>query len=377
MKLHEHQSRLLLSASGLPVPNAVVVGTPAEAAAAAAQLGRPVVVKAQVLSGGRGKAGGIRLADDPPAASAAAAEILGLSIGGHSVDRLMVAEQVEIASEFYLAALPDRARAQVMVMASAAGGVDIEQVAAEQPAAIKRVYCPAGQGLAPYAGRQLGYDLGIPGDLVSRFANIAAQTVRCLEDHDASLVEINPLVVTAQGELSAIDAKITLDDSALFRHPDLATLRNPEEETAQEAAARAAGIAYVKLDGSIGCMVNGAGLAMALLDVIVSEGGQPANFLDVGGGADAAQVRQAMEIILSDPGVKVVLVNIFGGITRCDDVARGITAALASLDRSVPLVTRLVGTNEQEGLAILRAAGISAHRGMISAVQAAIAASGA
>ena len=262
-------------------------------------------------------------------------------------------------------------------MASAAGGVDIEQVAAEQPAAIKRVYCPAGQGLAPYAGRQLGYDLGIPGDLVSRFANIAAQTVRCLEDHDASLVEINPLVVTAQGELSAIDAKITLDDSALFRHPDLATLRNPEEETAQEAAARAAGIAYVKLDGSIGCMVNGAGLAMALLDVIVSEGGQPANFLDVGGGADAAQVRQAMEIILSDPGVKVVLVNIFGGITRCDDVARGITAALASLDRSVPLVTRLVGTNEQEGLAILRAAGISAHRGMISAVQAAIAASGA
>ena len=375
MKLHEYQSRLLLEASGIPVPPARVAADPAGAVRAARELGGPVVVKAQVLSGGRGKAGGVKLAPDPDAAGTAARQILGLEIGGGPVEKVMVATAVDIDAEYYLAALPDREGNQLMVMASAAGGIDIETVAASDPDAIRTVGCGVDAGLAPFQARRLAFQLGIPKALVGQFVRISTALVGCLIENDASLAEINPLVV-ADGRLLAIDAKITIDDSALFRRPQLRELRNPEEETATESEAREAGISYVKLDGTIGCMVNGAGLAMALLDVIVSEGGEPANFLDVGGGADAEQVATAMNLILADPAVEVVLVNIFGGITRCDDVAHGIVAALEGLPRSVPLEIRLVGTNQAEGLEILRAAGLSAHRDMLSAVRAAVARAG-
>lgn len=375
LKLHEHQSRQLLSDSGIPVPAARLAADPAAAARAAAELGGPVVIKAQVLSGGRGKAGGVKLASDPDAAAAAAAEILGLEIGGNLVENVMVAEAVDIAAEYYLAALPDRESGQLMVMASAAGGIEIETVAAQDPEAIRTVGCGVDSGLAPHQARRLAFQLDIPLPLLGDFIRIATATVDCLVSNDASLVEINPLVQSGD-RLLAIDAKITIDDSALFRQPRLREMRNPEEETATEAEARDSGISYVKLDGTIGCMVNGAGLAMALLDVIVSEGGEPANFLDVGGGADAGQVAKAMNLILADPAVEVVLVNIFGGITRCDDVAHGIVQALDGLSRRVPLEIRLVGTNQAEGLKILREAGLNAHRDMLSAVRAAVALTG-
>ncbi|MDE2863006.1 MAG: ADP-forming succinate--CoA ligase subunit beta [Chloroflexota bacterium] len=375
LKLHEHQSRQLLAHSGIPVPAARLAADPAAAARAAAELGGPVVIKAQVLSGGRGKAGGVKLANDADGAAAAAAEILGLEIGGNRVENVMVAEAVDIAAEYYLAALPDRESGQLMVMASAAGGIEIETVAAQDPEAIRTVGCGVDSGLAPHQARRLAFQLDIPLPLLGDFIRIATATVDCLVSNDASLVEINPLVQSGD-RLLAIDAKITIDDSALFRQPQLREMRNPEEETATEAEARNSGISYVKLDGTIGCMVNGAGLAMALLDVIVSEGGEPANFLDVGGGADAGQVAKAMNLILADPEVEVVLVNIFGGITRCDDVAHGIVQALDGLSRRVPLEIRLVGTNQAEGLKILREAGLNAHRDMLSAVRAAVALAG-
>ncbi|MXY13451.1 MAG: ADP-forming succinate--CoA ligase subunit beta [Chloroflexi bacterium] len=375
LKLHEHQSRQLLSDSGIPVPAARLAADPAAAARAAAELGGPVVIKAQVLSGGRGKAGGVKLASDPDGAAAAAAEILGLEIGGNLVENVMVAEAVDIAAEYYMAALPDRESGQLMVMASAAGGIEIETVAAQDPESIRTVGCGVDSGLAPHQARRLAFQLGVPLPLLGDFIRIATATVDCLVSNDASLVEINPLVQSGD-RLLAIDAKITIDDSALFRQHQLREMRNPEEETATEAEARNSGISYVKLDGTIGCMVNGAGLAMALLDVIVSEGGEPANFLDVGGGADAGQVAKAMNLILADPEVEVVLVNIFGGITRCDDVAHGIVQALAGLSRRVPLEIRLVGTNQAEGLKILREAGLNAHRDMLSAVRAAVALAG-
>ena len=375
MKLHEYQSRELLSDSGIPVPAARLATDPAGVAESAAELGGPVVVKAQVLSGGRGKAGGVKLAADAGAAESAAGQILGLEIGGSRVEKVMVAEAVDIDAEYYLAALPDRESGQLTVMASASGGIEIETVAARDPDAIRTVGCGVEAGLAPFRARQLAFALGVPRALLGDFVRIAIALVKCLVNNDASLVEINPLVRTGD-RLMAIDAKITIDDSALFRHPQLRALRNPEEETATEAEAREAGISYVKLDGTIGCMVNGAGLAMALLDVIVGEGGEPANFLDVGGGAGAGQVAKAMNLILADPEVEVVLVNIFGGITRCDDVAHGIVQALAGLSRRVPLQIRLVGTNQDEGLGILREAGLDAHRDMLSAVRAAVALTG-
>ena len=362
----------MLAACGIPVPNARLAAEPAAAAQAATDLGGPVVVKAQVLSGGRGKAGGVKLAADAKGASAAAGKILGLEIGGDRVEKVMVAEAVDIDAEYYLAALPDREAGRLMVMASAAGGIEIETVAARDPDAIRTAGCEVDSGLAPFQARRLAFQLGIPLPLLGDFVRIATALVDCLVENDASLVEINPLVISG-GRLLAIDAKITIDDSALFRHPGLRSLRNPEEEAATEAEAREAGISYVKLGGTIGCMVNGAGLAMALLDVIVGEGGEPANFLDVGGGADADQVAKAMNLILADPEVEVVLVNIFGGITRCDDVAHGIVKALSGLSRRVPLEIRLVGTNQAEGLKILREAGLSAHRDMLAAVRAAVA----
>jgi succinyl-CoA synthetase beta subunit len=373
MKIHEYQARDLFAAAGIPVPPAQVATTPAEAKAIAAELGVPVVVKAQVLTGGRGKAGGVKLAANPDEAESAARDILGIDISGFKVDKVLVAVASDIAKEIYLGAIVDRQTKSVLLMASAEGGVEIEETARTNPEAIIKAPTDPATGLASHQARAVGFQLGLDWPQVRQFDNIARKLVQTVVDLDASLAEINPLIVTPEGELRAIDAKVTIDDSAVFRHSDLAELRNPEEETGPERDAREGGISYVKLSGNIGCMVNGAGLAMALLDVIQLHGGEPANFLDVGGGADADQVRTAMEIILADPAVELVLVNIFGGITRCDDVARGVVAATSQLSRSVPLVVRLVGTNEEEGLRILKEAGISAHRNMVEAVKAAVA----
>ncbi len=372
MKLHEYQARALFVEAGIPVPASKVAVSAREAREIADEIGKPVVVKAQVLVGGRGKAGGVILAETPAAAHEAASKILGLTIGGHPVAKVLVAEASEIEREIYLGAIIDRNAKRILLMASGEGGVEIEQVARTNPSAIYREYVQASGILDAHQGRRLGFMLGLDWKQVRQFESIAGSLVELAVRIDASLAEINPLIVTPEGDLRAIDAKVNIDDNALFRRPDVAELRNPEEETGPERLARESGISYVKLDGNIGCMVNGAGLAMALLDVIKLQGGDPANFLDVGGGADAAQVRTAMDIILADPAVKLVLVNIFGGITRCDEVARGVVAATAGVDRHVPLVVRLVGTNEDEGLAVLRGAGISAYRGMVDAVNEAV-----
>ena len=373
MKIHEYQARELFAAAGLPVPDARVATTPAEAFAIAAEFDVPVVVKAQVLTGGRGKAGGVKLAADPDEAEVAAEEILGLDVRGYIVEKVLVAVASDIATEIYLGAIVDRQSQSILLMASAEGGVEIEEIAKTNPEAIIRVSADPATGLASHQAREVGFKLGLDWPQVRQFDGIARKLVQAVVDLDASLAEINPLIVTLDGELRAIDAKVNIDDSAVFRHPDLAELRNPEEETGPEREARENGISYVKLDGNIGCMVNGAGLAMSLLDVIQLNGGEPANFLDVGGGADADQVRTAMELILADPAVELVLVNIFGGITRCDDVAKGVVAATQELSRTVPLVVRLVGTNEADGLQILEDAGIAAHRDMVDAVKAAVA----
>ena len=372
MKLHEYQARALFAEAGIPVPASKVAVSAEEAREIADEIGKPVVVKAQVLVGGRGKAGGVILAETPAAAHQAAEKILGLTIGGHPVEKVLVAEASDIEREIYLGAIVDRDSKRILLMVSGEGGVEIEQVARTNPSAIQREYVESSSVLDAHQGRRLGFELGFDWKQVRQFESIARSLVKLAVRIDASLAEINPLIVTPEGDLRAIDAKVNIDDNALFRRPEVAKLRNPEEETEPERLARESGISYVKLDGNIGCMVNGAGLAMALLDVIKLQGGEPANFLDVGGGADAAQVRTAMEIILADPAVKLVLVNIFGGITRCDEVARGVVAATTGLERDVPLVVRLVGTNEEEGLAVLRGAGISAHRGMVDAVNEAV-----
>ncbi len=372
MKLHEYQARALFAQAGIPVPASKIAVSAIEAQAIADEIGKPVVVKAQVLIGGRGKAGGVILAETPAAAHEAAAKILGLAIGGYRVEKVLVAEASEIEREIYLGAIVDRHAKRVSLMASSEGGVEIEQLALADPSAILTEHVQASGVLEAHQARRLGFSLGLDWNQVRQFESIACSLAKLVIGIDAVLAEINPLIVTPDGDLRAIDAKVIIDNNALFRRPDLAGLRNPEEETAPERHARELGISYVKLDGNIGCMVNGAGLAMALLDVIELTDGRPANFLDVGGGADATQVRKAMEIILADPEVKLVLVNIFGGITRCDDVARGVVAAIAGLTRRVPMVVRVVGTNEAEGLAILRDAGISAHRGMVEAVNEAV-----
>lgn len=372
MKLHEHQARELLSKFSIPVPQGIVVCSADEAVAAFHKIGGPVVVKAQVLSGGRGKAGGVVLADNKVAVEEAAEKILSLEIAGYDVERLLVTEACEITKEIYLSALVDRAAGSIAVMASGEGGIDIEQVAVQSPELIVHRYVDVIAGLPPFAARDIGFKLGLDWPQVREFQIIACKIVQLLTELDASLVEINPLIVDGGGHCTAIDAKIDLDDNAIYRHPELEKFRNPEEYTFEEVEARNAGISYIKLNGNIGCMVNGAGLAMALLDVIKGQGGEPANFLDVGGGADSKQVRTAMNIILSDPSVQVILVNIFGGITRCDEVAQGVIEALGSITRKVDLVVRLVGTNEEEGLYLLKAAGISAHTSMFDAVREAV-----
>ncbi len=354
MKLHEYQARDILERFGLPVTGGGVASTPEEARQLAEQIGGKVVVKAQVQVGGRGKAGGVKLADTPEQTEEVARQILGMDIKGLTVEKVLVAEAITYDKELYLSAILDRTTKRIVLIASAEGGVEIEEVAKTNPEAIVKLAPDPLLGLQQYQAMQLAFDIGLKDGKQSRqFARIAMGIFKIFKDVDASLVEINPLVIKADGVLQALDSKILLDDSALFRHPDFEALRDTAGEPPAELQAREANITFIKLDGDIGCMVNGAGLAMATMDVVKMYGGEPANFLDIGGGANAQKVAAALNIILSDPNVKAVLINIFGGITRGDEVAKGIVAALGEVSRQVPMVVRLVGTNAEEGARIL------------------------
>jgi succinyl-CoA synthetase beta subunit len=357
VKLHEYQSKRLFAAHGVPIPRGDVATTPQEARRIAEELGGPVVVKSQVLVGGRGKAGGIRLAQTPDEAESVAGEILGLEIKGLPVRKVLLDEAADIRQEIYLGIVVDRANRRPVMMASSEGGVEIEEVARTKPTAIKKVSIDPFLGLHGYQTLALAKGIGLASGHFRAFGRIARGLYQAFLAYDASLAEINPLIVTAAGELLAVDGKMVLDDNGLFRHSDLAQMRDVDEETPTEREAREASLSYVQLDGEIGCMVNGAGLAMATMDIIKHFGAAPANFLDIGGGAKAERVTTALRLILADPNVKAVLFNIFGGITRCDEVAKGIITAFEEVKPTVPLVARLVGTNEEEGRAILEGSG--------------------
>ena len=353
MKLQEYQSKRIFAQYGVPVPEGGIATTPQSAREIAKRLGTPVVVKAQVLVGGRGKAGGIRLATTSEEAETVAAQILAMDLKGLHVRSVLVEKASDIASEIYLSMVIDRAAKRPVMMASSEGGVEIEEVARTTPEKIIKVLVDPFLGLQDYQVREAAYGIGLGSDFVRGFLKVAKGLHTAFTKSDASLADINPLVVTSDRMLLAVDAKMLLDDNALFRHPDLAEMRSLEEEMPAERKARGYGMSYVQLDGTIGCMVNGAGLAMATMDLTKLYGGAPANFLDIGGGAKADKVAAALRLILLDENVQAVLFNIFGGITRCDEVARGILAALEEVETDVPMVARLVGTNEEEGRAIL------------------------
>jgi succinyl-CoA synthetase beta subunit len=358
MKLQEYRSKEILARHGVPLLDGITATTPDEARAAAERLGGPVVVKAQVLVGGRGKAGGVKLADSPDDAADRAREILGLDIKGVTVKTVLVVPAADIAKEYYLALILDRASRAVTVIASAEGGVEIEETAKTNPEAILRLPLHPLIGLQEHQVRRVAFFLGIPAELRKDFSTVMRGLAAAFFASDADLAEINPLVIAGDGRLLALDAKIVLDDSALPRHPDLEAMRDLNEEEPSEIAAREAGISFIKLDGSIGCMVNGAGLAMTTMDLVKLAGGEPANFLDIGGGAKADRVAAAFRIILDDPNVRAILINIFGGITRGDEVARGIVEARSQLTRDVPMVVRIVGTNAEEARPILAEANL-------------------
>lgn len=375
MNLHEYQAKRLFAEHGVPIPNGNVASTPAEAREIAKELGGRVVVKSQVLTGGRGKAGGIKLANDPNEAESVAGQILGMDIKGFKVRRVLIDEQSPgIKQEIYLAVLIDRAARRPMIMASAAGGMDIEQVAEETPEKIVTVHIEPALGVRGYQTTYLASAIDLPRDLWRDFHKVVVSLYSCFQANDASLTEINPLVITGDDKLLALDGKMSIDDSSLYRHSNLADMRDVDEEPDSEREARLAGINFIQLDGSIGCMVNGAGLAMTTMDVIKLFGGEPANFLDIGGGAKAEQVATALRLILADPKVTAVLINIFGGITRGDEVAKGILTALGQLDTAVPMIVRLAGTNAKEGMEILAEADMETAVTLSDAAQKAVAA---
>ncbi|MEA2519670.1 MAG: succinyl-CoA synthetase beta subunit [Chloroflexota bacterium] len=386
MKIQEADAKSLLVAQGLPVPPWDVAHTAAEAREAAERYfaggAKQVVIKAQVLVGGRGKAGGVRLAGFAEQAELVAQSILDLEIKGIPVRKVLVGPAADIVKEFYLAAVLDRARRRIILMGSAEGGVEIEQVAADRPDAIITIPAHPLLGLLPFKARQMAFQLGLGAHLKDAVA-IAAGLVRTMQAYDADLVEINPLAIVnhtaADGlvtqRLQCLDAKITLDDSALFRHAGLDDLRDPDEEDPTDKEAREAGLTFIKLDGTIGCMVNGAGLAMTTMDLVKRAGGEPANFLDIGGGARADKVADAMRLILADPKVNAILVNIFGGITRGDEVARGLIEARAQQTRDVPMIVRIVGTNADEAAVLLEEARFVTASSLDDAAAQAVAAS--
>ena len=366
MKIHEYQAKALLAGHGVAVPRGEPAFSALEAGAIARRLGGRVVVKAQIHAGGRGKGGGVKAAADAADAERIAGEMLGMTLvtpqtgpGGRIVGRLFVEEALDVASELYLGVLVDRAAGRPVMMASAAGGMDIEAVAADTPELIHRIHVDPRLGLAPFQARQLAQAVGLSRGPARGAAALMGRAYAAFTAADASLVEINPLVVTAGGAVLALDAKVTLDDNALFRHADLAELRDPAEEEPLEIEASRHALNYIRLDGDIGCMVNGAGLAMATMDIIKVSGGEPANFLDVGGGADADQIRNAFRILLSDSQVRAVLINIFGGILRCDVLAAGVIAAVTELGVDVPVVIRMEGTNVDEGRRMLGGSGLN------------------
>lgn len=367
MKIHEYQGKELLKKFGVPVPRGFVAHTPDEAADAAKKLGTtPVVVKAQIHAGGRGKGGGVKLARSPDETREIAQKMLGMKLvthqtgpEGREVRVLLIEEGLPIDKEFYLSLVLDRASGRLVFMASAAGGMDIEEVAARTPDKIFKETIDPAVGFRPFQARKLAFALGLPNELVSQAARFMQSLYVAYESMDASLVEINPFLLTKDNRLIALDAKVNFDDNALFRHPDYRELRDLNEEEPLEIEASKFDLNYIKLDGTIGCMVNGAGLAMATMDIIKLAGGEPANFLDVGGGASQERVEAAFRILLGDEHVKAVLINIFGGIVRCDMVARGVVGAAKNLGVKVPVVVRLEGTNVEEGQRVIRESGLN------------------
>lgn len=362
MNLHEYQSKRRFAKYGIPVLPGDVASTPEEARQIAREIGGTVVVKAQVLVGGRGKAGGVKLAQNPDEAEERARQILGMSIKGHIVHKVLIDPAANIASEIYLGITNDRQTGCAVMMSSSEGGVEIEQVAHENPNAIIREQISPSLGLRDYQARNIANAINLPREHWTVFTAIAQALYRCYSESDATLAEINPLVITGDGVLLALDGKMIIDDNALFRQKELGEMRDTSAEPEAERIARQAGLTYVKLPGQIGCMVNGAGLAMTTMDMIKLYGGEgvgPANFLDIGGGAQADRVAAALRIILSDPNVKAILFNIFGGITRGDEVAHGILQALDEVKTDLPMIIRLAGTNSEEGLAIIREAHLS------------------
>jgi succinyl-CoA synthetase beta subunit len=365
MKLHEYQAKAFLREGGVPLPAGRVATSPEEAGAVARELGRPVVVKAQVLAGGRGKAGGVKLVATPEAAEAAAREIMSRRLAtvqsgaeGLAVAAVLVEEQVPIARELYLAILADRAAAAETVIASASGGMEIEEVAARTPEAILRQTLTPAAGVWPYQARALAAGLGLAGDTAKALHALLPQLLAAYRALDATLLEINPLIVTTDGRLVALDAKITVDDNAAYRQKKVAALTAQEAGDPLELEAARIGVSYIRMDGDIGCVVNGAGLAMTTMDILHLLGGRAANFLDVGGGADAARIAGALRLILTDAAVKTIFVNIFGGILRCDVFAEGFIAAVKESGARVPMVVRLIGTNREEGRRLLTASGL-------------------
>jgi succinyl-CoA synthetase beta subunit len=377
MKLHEYQAKEMLAKYGVPINEGQVAHTPEEAEEIARRIGRPVMIKAQVMMGGRGKAGGVKYSKDVDAARENAQNILGKLLQneqnpkGEVVKRVLVADAADIVKEYYLGATVDRASRLIIVMGSAEGGVDIEDVAKSNPDAIIKVYVDPRMGLLDYQARDLAFGMGL-GEHARDLTKIAKGLVQTLVDHDASLVEINPLAITGENKLVALDAKMAIDDNAIYKQKWAEEMRDPAEEEESERQAREAGISFVKLDGNIGCMVNGAGLAMATMDTIKEYGGTPANFLDIGGGAREDKVEAALRIILSDPNVKSVMFNIFGGITRGDVVANGIVKVLNAMKPDVPMVVRLAGTNAEEGRKILQEANLPAAATLDEAAQMAV-----
>ncbi len=366
MKIHEYQAKVLLARYRVPVPRGEVAYTALEAEAAAQKLGGTVVVKAQIHAGGRGKGGGVKVVKNAEEARAAAEKILGMKLITHQtgpegrvVKRLLIEEGLPIERELYLGIVLDRATGKNTFMASADGGVEIEDVAAKTPERILKVTIEPGIGLQPFQARQLAFGIGVPGAVANAAANAMMALARASEALDASLAEINPFILTKDGKVFALDAKVTIDDNALFRHKDLLELRDLNEEDPLEVEASKFGLNYIKLDGTVACMVNGAGLAMATMDIIKYAGGSPANFLDVGGGANADQIRNAFRILLSDKAVKAVFINIFGGILRCDTLATGVVAAARELNVKHPIVVRMEGTNVELGRRILKDSGLN------------------
>lgn len=372
MNIHEYQAKERFRAAGIPVPPGEVATTPDEAEAIARKLGGMTVVKAQVHSGGRGKAGGVKLAKTPEEARDHATRILGMDIKGLKVQKVLVTTAEDIASEAYVGVLVDRKTQAPTFMVSSQGGVDIEEVAAKTPEAIRKLAVDPRYGLLPHQALWLANALYDDPGVIKQAARIIQQLYRAFVDSGASMAEINPLITTKSGEVKAIDAKMSIDDNELDRRADVAAMRDSSAEPWAETRAREAGLSFVKLDGDVGCCVNGAGLAMATMDLVKYYGGEPANFLDIGGSSNPDKVVAALEIITTDPNVKAILFNIFGGITRCDDVANGIVTATQRIDIKLPLVIRLTGTNEELGVEILKKAGFSAYTSMDEVVEKAV-----